>query len=336
MKNKLLAVMATFGMVASASAVKINNNLSINGFIDGSYYSEDTGAAESSTVAVDEVELNFLVNAGNVSGELHLDTEDVDNDTAISIEQVHFTYSFGNGASIQVGRFGSALGLEREDPAGLYTYSRAYGEPTAIAAAQTGYGSVFNLGNVDANVGQGGRLSFSSGDFAASIALFNQVGATLEDTAGNTENDLDAELAVTYTGIDNLSVTVGYISIATEDSTVAGAAANEDFDLFTVNASYTLNKLLLAGEYISAEGDAGDDLSAYLILADYDVNEKLGFAIRYSEYDITNTTSADQITFAPNYAITDSLGAIVEFSTVETDGVATDTDSVAIELTYTF
>ena len=37
MKNKLLAVLATFGMVASASAVKINNNLSINGFIDGSY-----------------------------------------------------------------------------------------------------------------------------------------------------------------------------------------------------------------------------------------------------------------------------------------------------------
>jgi len=41
MKNKLLAVLATFGMVASASAVKINNNLSINGFIDGSYYSSD-------------------------------------------------------------------------------------------------------------------------------------------------------------------------------------------------------------------------------------------------------------------------------------------------------
>ena len=37
MKNKLIAVLATFGMVASASAVKVNNNLSINGFIDGSY-----------------------------------------------------------------------------------------------------------------------------------------------------------------------------------------------------------------------------------------------------------------------------------------------------------
>ena len=66
MKNKLIAVLATFGMVASASAIKVNNNLSINGFIDGSYYSEDAGAfIDSSTVGVDEVELNFLVNAGN-------------------------------------------------------------------------------------------------------------------------------------------------------------------------------------------------------------------------------------------------------------------------------
>ena len=65
--------MAIFGMVASASAVKVNNNLSINGFIDGSYSSTDEGAGDTSTVGIDEVELNFLVNAGNVSGELHID-----------------------------------------------------------------------------------------------------------------------------------------------------------------------------------------------------------------------------------------------------------------------
>jgi hypothetical protein len=333
MKTKLLAVLATLGMVASASAVKINNNLSINGFIDGSYQSTDTGSAETSQMNVDEVELNFLVNAGNVSGELHVDQGGATGD--LDIEQVHFTYSFGNGASVQVGKFGSALGLEREDPAGLYTVSRAYGEPTAITAAQTGYGSVYNLGNVNANAGEGARFSYAAGDFTASLALFNAVGATLENTTRTMENDLDSEIAVTYNGIENLSVTVGYISISTEDN-VTAATPNEDFDLYTVNASYTLNKLLLAAEYISAEGDNGDDLSAYSIVADYDVNDKLGFAVRYSEYDITNTAAADKITFAPNYAITDSLGAIVEFSTIETDGVAQDTDSVAIELTYTF
>ena len=300
MKNKLLAVLATFGMVASASAVKINNNLSINGFIDGSYYSTDQGADESSKIGVDEVELNFLVNAGNVSGELHIDnTQDAnldgssDDDSSLNIEQVHFTYSFGNNVSVQVGRFGSALGLEREDPAGLYTYSRAYGNiaDATISAAELGYNNSFNIGNVDSNVFEGGRISFASGDFSASLALFNQVGADIENSADNQEDDLDAEIAISYNGIDNLSVTVGYINIATADSTTAGDAASEDFDVYTINASYTLNKLLLAGEYSSAEGDDGDDLSAYLLLADYDVNEKLGFAVRYSEWETTGATS---------------------------------------------
>jgi hypothetical protein len=42
MKNKLLATIAAFGLVGSASAIEINDNLSINGFIDGSYQYSDT------------------------------------------------------------------------------------------------------------------------------------------------------------------------------------------------------------------------------------------------------------------------------------------------------
>ena len=54
MKNKLIAVIATLGMVASASAVKVNNNLSINGFIDGSYVSQenDTNIADQQSLSV--------------------------------------------------------------------------------------------------------------------------------------------------------------------------------------------------------------------------------------------------------------------------------------------
>ena len=45
MKNKILALLASVGLVASASAVEINDNLSINGFIDGSYSNLDNGGA---------------------------------------------------------------------------------------------------------------------------------------------------------------------------------------------------------------------------------------------------------------------------------------------------
>ena len=44
----------------------------------------------------------------------------------IDIEQAHFTYGLENGVSFTIGKYGSKLGFEREDPSGIYTYSRAY------------------------------------------------------------------------------------------------------------------------------------------------------------------------------------------------------------------
>jgi len=319
MKNKLLAVLATFGMVASASAVKINDNLSINGFIDGSYSSTDVSGdsvpannGETSTVGVDAVELNFLVNAGNVSGELHIDNDANDNGS-LDIEQVHFTYSFGNGAALTVGQFGSALGFEREDAAGLYTYSRAYN-------------AAFNLGDIDNTNGsqEGFRLSYAAGDLSGSLSLYNADGATLDNRTDN--DDFDYELALAYTGIDNLSIGAGIQNVR--------PATADDIEVYSINAAYTLNKLLIAGEYTNREVEGSEDLAAYMILADYDVNDKLGFAVRYSNWETGATTEADKLTFAPNYAITDSLGAIVEFSAQEEGSV--ETDSLAVELTYTF
>ena len=138
MKNKLFAILAAFGMVASASAVKINNNLSINGFLDGSYKLTDTDGADSQQFQSDEAELNFILSNGPVSGALNLDSHKIGGAADFDIEQAHFTYDLGNGVSLTFGRYGSALGFEREDPAGLYTVSRAYDSNSA-----------FNLGDVD-------------------------------------------------------------------------------------------------------------------------------------------------------------------------------------------
>ena len=69
--------------------------------------------------------------------------------------------------------------------------------------------------------------------------------------------------------------------------------------------------------------------------ADYDVNEKLGIAVRYSEWETGANTETDKLTIAPNYAITSSLGAILEYSSQD-DNAGNDTDLLALELTYTF
>jgi len=332
MKNKILALLATIGMVSSVSAVEINENISINGFIDASYVNsdftdKDTPANNNdvSNSKIDEVELNFIVNAGNVDGELHIDSSDLINDTTLEIEQVHFTYSFENGASLKVGRFGSALGFEREDPAGLYTNSRAYSTSNE-----------YNRGDVDSGtVFEGFNIGYAADAFALSLAVGNGIGATEENNVA--EDDYDYELAVTYTGIENLSVTAGYATQNTSDPKVGAAIDDEDF--YSINAAYTLGKLLLGGEYTSLEKDNSQDRSAYMLLANYTISDKLNATLRYSEWEVDADTQTDKVTFAAGYSITSSLGAIVEISTEEVSGGTTagdETDSLAVELTYSF
>jgi hypothetical protein len=333
MKNKLLAVMAIFGMVASASAVKINNNLSINGFIDGSYAATEAAGAKTQELGLDEVEINFVLNVGNVSGLVAIDTDGSSDvvvgdengsgngtgnagDTLFNIEQAHFTYNINDAVSVTFGRYGSALGLEREDPAGLYTFSRAYSD-----------GSAFNFGNIDAAAVEGVTVAYSADVYSVAVSLENEAGADLQI------NDLDYEIALTYTGIAEVNIGAGF----TVDNEAAGTQEN---DAVNFHVSRQFGKLLLAGEYSTIDandngsGDGSGDRDAYMILADYDVNDKLGVALRLSSEELTATTDYDKFTIAPNYAITESLGAILEFSDVDNNG--NDSEEYAVELTYTF
>jgi hypothetical protein len=304
MKNKILALLATIGLASSVNAVEINENLSINGFIDGSYIDMDTAAGDKG-FGLDEVEVTFLTNVGNVAGQLSIDDTSGE---GLNIEQAHITYGLDNGISFTFGQYGSALGFEREDPAGLYTYSRAYN-------------GTYNLGNIDNGTVHGLTIAYSADAYSIALSIEE------DGSFGAGDDALDLELAVTYTGIENASVTAGYFF----DNDARGA----ETDIFNLHGSYQVGKALLAAEYITRDSDqpnVGED--AYMLLLDYDFTDKLGGAIRYSEYEITGTQEGEKFTIAPNYAITESLGAIVEYSVGEENN--TDSDTFAVELTYTF
>jgi len=307
MKNKLLAVMVAFGMVASASAVKINNNLSINGFIDGSYKLTDKDSAtDTQTLSADEAEINFVLSNGAVSGLVAIDTKRTGGTDDLNVEQAHFSYDLGNGISITLGRYGSALGLEREDPAGLYTYSRAY------ASA--------NIGDVDSNVNEGVKVMYTADQFSIAASFQNPRSADLET------NDLDLEVSFSYTGIADTVIGGGYHF---DNEQTAGA----EEDVLNINASRSFGKFLVAAEYSEFSTDALDR-DAYLVLVDYDYNDKIGVAVRFSDEEVTASNSYEKISIAPNYAITENLGAILEFSDVESNNA--DSNEIAVELTYTF
>ncbi len=330
MKNKILALLATIGLASTASAVDVNDNLKIQGFLDFSYLNSefDQGGTSVDTqeLEMDEVEIDFLFNVGNVTGEVHLDNDGA-GDEGFDIEQSHFTYTHDSGVSFTFGRYGSSLGFEREDPAGLYTFSRAYGDVSGGNGAAGARADSFNLGNVDANRVHGVTVSYAAESFS--------IAASLENTDDGSEDlvetdNLDLEVAITYTGIENVNLGIGYFF----HNEVLNQ--NEE-DILNVHASTSLGKLFIAGEYteIQTENVATGDLDAYMLLLDYDFNDKLGAALRISSNETnTNNEDYDKITIAPNYAITDSLGAIIEYSDI--DQGTMDVNEFAVELTYTF
>ena len=73
-----------------------------------------------------------------------------------------------------------------------------------------------------------------------------------------------------------------------------------------------------------------------MLLLDYDFTDKLGGAIRYSDWEHASNQNSNKFTIAPNYALTDSLGVILEYSNVNVDGTGNDYDYLALEATYTF
>ena len=318
MKNKILALLATIGLASSVTAVEINDNLSINGFIDGSYVhtDNDTGT-DDQQLGADEVELNFITNVGNVDGVLNIDSND--GVSELDVEQAHITYSLDNGVSFTFGKYGSALGFEREDPTSLYTYSRAYGGDNI---ADNDNDDKFNLGHVDANVVEGFTVAYSNDVFGVGVSFENDLNTNADD------DELNIEVALSYTGLENVNLGIGYFF---DNQT----NPDEETDVLNVHASTNLGKLFLAAEYTEMDRAGGNtDLDGYLFLADYDFNDKIGAAFRISNNEKASGGDYDKVTIAPNYAITDSLGAILEYSDIDDAGV--DQNILAVELLYTF
>ena len=318
MKNKIMAMLVAFGLVGSVSAVEVNENLSINGFIDSSWSSTDAGNANDEVnLGVDEIELNFLFSAGGVSGEVHVD--DTGNE-GLNIEQAHLSYGFEGGISLTLGRMNTALGLEQEDAGGIFGTQRLYQNVAN------------NLADIDSNGAQEGlRVGFVAEQFSASLAAYNAVGTAEESNAPAGEDDLDFELAIAFTGLENITLGGGFQSI--NGSTIGPVA---DIDVSTLNATYTAGKLLLGAEWTSIDTSGGTDDSAWGVVADYDISDVLGVSVRYSDEDNADGAGneGDRLSIAPNYAITESLGAILEYSSSNANN--TDSDTVSLEMTFTF
>jgi len=311
--NKLLttAVAAIFGVSIANADISLTDNLTLSGFVDASY-SNDDSATRTESLGLDQIEVDFAFAGESASAEVHLDSTGSD----VRLEQAFASYDLGNGLTVSGGKMLNLLGFESDEPTGLYQYSTAYD------------GGI--LDSVGKRYLEGIRANFGVEDIAVGISAYDNSRLTSTNTGGF---DLAYEAQVIFSGIENLTVALGYADDGT--ATLAGGI-NEAINVW---ASYESGQMTVAAEYTDGEASdgAGGTISGdgYLLLANYTINDNAAITVRYSEQDSSDINGQTELfTISPSYSFTDNLGALIEFSTGEVNGA--DEDIFAIETTFTF
>jgi hypothetical protein len=316
MKNKLLTL-ASMLAVFNANAMEIGpsgSGVEMSGFIDLAFTDQDVGTQET---VVGQVEVNFDYSTGPVSASVGLDFggNNAPDTEGSNLEQAYITYDFGNGFSVTAGKMLTYMGFEAYDPTNMYQYSYAYDSGNTATQA------IYDAYDVGVSV------DYGTDDY--SIGVWTSA-----------ENSAGYELALAYTGIENLTVK----AIWSDFSDQIGPGFN-CYEKSTFWASYELGKLLLAVEVAEKDSlEVDNDVEGMLIMANYALTDSAALTLRYSveEQSAFGTDALlfdyNKFTISPSYVFTDNFSGLIEYSTYKDDVVGnTDPeDLIAAELIYTF
>ena len=296
LNTRAIQVLSVFAMLAltfafgSASAeIKLNDNLSVSGFLDMSTVTT-MGDETDTSLSFDQFEMDFHLNYGSVTGQVDIDSTDPDQ--GIKLEQGFVTYTAPKdmlpGVSITAGRFLSSLGFEAAEPTGLYQYSFSEGIP------YPGYQN-----GVALNV----KPMKQAGLYVAFLSSVWDVNETDAGTPG-----IEAQLALTP--IEQITAKVGY-----------ALDAMDEYTQTELNAwvSFAQGPLTLAGE-IDLLGNWGADGNngmhflgmANVSLADI-IAAPVGVTLRFSGITLDDSDTSTEFTFSPSYSATDNWLLLAEF-----------------------
>ena len=305
----LFAMLALTLALGSASAeIKLNDNLSVSGFLDMSTVTTMGDETETS-LSFDQFEMDFHLNYGSVTGQVDIDSTDPDQ--GIKLEQGFVTYTAPKdmlpGVSITAGRFLSSLGFEAAEPTGLYQYSFSEGIP------YPGYQN-----GVALNV----KPMKEAGLYVAFLSSVWDVNETDAGTPG-----IEAQLALTP--IEQITAKVGY-----------ALDAMDDYTQTELNAwvSFAQGPLTLAGE-IDLLGNWGADGNngmhflgmANVSLADI-ISAPIGVTLRFSGITLDDSDTSTEFTFSPSYTATDNWLLLAEFK----QRLDAEETIIAVESLFTF
>lgn len=280
---------SSLALVATAFAdVKVTDHISVNGYAVGSWTNTDVDNGPSTTTTLDSgasnldaVKFGVIGSLGSFSSYASVLYIPGAADPRAGLLDAYVTYDTGIGLKITGGKFLSYLGYEAFDP---------------INMAQLTYGStIFAIPAYHT----GAKLDYAAKTFTVGVAVVDSIFPGAPGfIEGDREysDDIGVEAAVTYTGIDKLTVFAG---IASENT----YQAPKDLFIFDLWASYAVtDKLSLGAEYDTESGGPAE-ADAWLGFASYKITDKFSTAVRISGVSWDAGGDDMRYTIAPTYTI---------------------------------
>lgn len=313
-RMKLTAVLALAATLPVLADIKINDNLSVNGYAVGSYeYFKQDKSTSVDTFSVDTALLGATLTFKPVTAVVsfyyvpntpantfsvpvaHTGTNQ--NGDEVTLLDAYVTYDAGNGISVTAGKFLSYMGYESFYPIYMDQISYADGD---FLAPIPGYHS-------------GVRVDYSDSTQSAGLAgldsVYSPYGATKGD--GELKHNGGLEVYYSYKGITDLTLWLGY-AYDTKGNFEVHSVSTVDFW-----ASYNIDKQTrVAAEYVNKDGGTGAKGYNWIAFGDYTFSDsKFSLAGRISGEKMSNGGPGfTKYTISPTYAATDHLKVRLEYS----------------------
>jgi hypothetical protein len=299
MKTRALALAAAgvflLGSATRATAeIKLNDTLSVSGFVSGSYLVDQPNPGSSADhFGLDNALVAFRGESGPAGFVLSLYHEPgTPQETTLLDAALH--YQTGSGLTVTAGRFQSILGYEGYFSVDNPNFAFANNELLTIAP---GYHSGIKV--------EGGSDVWSGG-----AALLDSIysGANYLRGDGELKDNQGFEAFVSFKGVKDLVVTLGA-------GHEGAGAATPQASLYDIWATYQLtSSTLLAADWAQKDGGAGDRGHNWIALVRHDFSDRVSTAFRVSGEKLKGGASFTRCTVTPSLSLTPSLAVRAEYS----------------------
>ncbi len=297
--NTRLKIASALFLATSLTAlaeVKLNDNFSVSGYIEGSYQATSPKPGPSTdSFNIDSSQLLFTTTFKPVTAVVS--TFYVPNAThETTVLDAYATYDAGGGVTVTGGKFLSYLGYESFFTVNNPEISFANGDFLGVIP---GYHD-------------GVKLDYSDKDVGAGFALVDSVfsGPNYLKGDGELKHNAGFEGYLTYKSIPNLTLWGGF-AYDTKGSFETHSVLSADFWL-----QYQVDKATsFAAEYAYKDGGLGAKGYNWLGLVTYAFTDKVSTAFRISGEKMSDGGPGfTKFTIAPGYAVTDKLTVRAEYS----------------------